>query len=337
MPFVILTTLFVLTAILTAAEMATFSARVERMKQADEAGDRRGIMVLAYQRSPMHFLAALQLLTTGAAFWAGSIMEVSLTAPFEIRLLSLGVSPNWAPSIATISVLTVMTMISLVFTNVLPKQIGFIRANEIALKAATPMLWVIRITRPLGWIVTSSVGAWLRARHVSPDEKHRVTERDIRSLVKEGTTRGGLDRREQIIVNRALDLSDIPATDVMTPIQRVDAIDLKRGLEQAEKVVHSSGHSYLPVIDGSFSNLLGTLRTRDWLVHDDRSLRTLRRLPAPPVYVSQRDSLLQVLEALRPVETRSVFVRDHSGTVVGMITLNDAVARILGPMKPLET
>ncbi len=336
MALLIVGSLFFLTAILTAVEMATFSARVERMKQADEAGDRRGIMVLAYQRSPMHFLAAVQVVTTAAAFWSGALMETAFIIPTEGWLLRSGLPGNWAPGTASVSILILMTLVSLIFTNVLPKQIGFIRSHEIALAYAKPMRLLIRFTRPLGWLVSASVNGLLRLRHISPDEKHRVTERDIRFLIKEGATRGSLDAREQNIVRRALDLSDLLAVRVMTPVASLEAIDISRGLQEADRLIHQTTHSFLPVYDTDWRNLLGVIKARDWLALETPSLKDLRRLVSAPVIVKEKDSLLAVLEALRPVETRCVFVTDRNGAVEGMITLNDAVSQILGPIKSLS-
>lgn len=336
MAFLIVGSLFLLTAILTAVEMATFSARVERMKQADEAGDRRGILVLAYQRSPMHFLAALQLVTTAAAFWSGALMETSFIYPVEVWLSSWGVPAKWVAGSASILVLTLMTLVSLIFTNVLPKQIGFIRANEIALSYARAMRWLIKLTRPLGWIVTSSVNAMLKLRRISPDQKHRVTEMDIRSLIKEGAKKGGLDEREQNIVRRALDLSDVLAEQVMTPVSKLEALDVTRGVQECDRMIHKTTHSFIPVYENGWDKTLGVIKARDWLILRHPTMKDLRRLISKPVTVRRKDSLLLVLEALRPVETRCVFVVNKNGVVEGMITLNDAVSHILGPIKSLE-
>ncbi len=318
-------------SLLTAAEMATFSARKERMVQVAEAGDRRGMLVIAYQRSPASFLSAGQWLATAATITLGSVNSEWLQPPTEAWLRRIGLTKDASETAAFIGILILVTLVSLVFTNVAPKQWAFVRANEIAIKASRVMRWIIRLLAPFSYIVTVATKAILRLFKVTPDEKMRVTEQDIAALIGEGERAGAIHRHEGEIVRRALALSDVSVDDVMTPRDKIRWIDEYWPAKRIDEEIRASGRSLLPVCRGSLDHCTGILRARDWLVEASPIAEDASRLAAHPVFVDRSASILEVMEALRPAETRCILVKDHAH-VVGMVTLNNVIQRLVGPI-----
>jgi len=331
MAYVAILALLAVISMLTAAEMATFSARKERMVQATEAGDRRGTLVIAYQRSPASFLSAAQWLATAATITLGSVNSEWLQPPVELWLQRQGLTEDAAETTAFLAILTFITLISLIFTNVAPKQWAFVRANEIALKSSRPMRWIIRLLAPLSFIVTIATKAILKLFHVTPDEKMRVTEQDISSLIIEGERAGAIHRDEGQIVRRALALSDISVDEIMTPRDQIVWVDEYWPAKKMDEVIRTSGRSLLPVCRGSLDNCVGILRARDWLVEVNPQNDDAKRLSATPVFVDRSASILEVMEALRPADTRCILIRDEKH-VIGLVTLNSVIQRIVGPI-----
>lgn len=320
-----------LVGVLTAIEMATFSARPERMRQATDEGDRRGSMVLVYQRSPIPFITAAQVLTTLATFSIGLITSQLFSEPFSDLFRKAGLSDRLAVDLGSGALLIVLTILTLVVSNVVPKQVGFVRANEVALAAARPMWLWIRITAPIGWIVLQTSRFVARLLGAKPDQPHRVTEQDILHLIDEGAKRGGLDSSETAMVKRVLALSDVQAAQVMTPISKVEWIDKADDPRQVTKEIERSTHSFFPVAEGSTDSLCGILKAKDWLALESPSFERIQLMPA--VYVRPDSSLIDVLHALAPVDTKAAFVQRKDGAIIGMISLNDAVQAVTGPLK----
>lgn len=327
--------LLVLLGVMTMAEMATFSARKERMVQAVDAGDRRGTLVLAYQRSPASYLGPVQLIATAASLVLGALSAEYVQVPITAWLDQFELTTGWKNGLGFALALTLMTVISLVFSNVLPKQVGFVKANEIALAFAPVTRLLIKVARPLAWLVSVATNILYRVFKITPAERLRVTERDIVSLIAEGSRSGGLDGVEAEIVHRTLKLSDICVTSEMSPIDECDWVDPAWGAQRIDAEVRNSDRSLLVVASQRPANVLGVIRARDWLALAKPEAADLRRLMSPPAYADADDSVVDVLQTLRPLATRLVFVRDPSGNVIGLISLNDAVRLVLGPIADL--
>lgn len=318
--------LFWLIGVLTAMEMATFSARKERMHQAAASGDRRGTMVNAFQRAPADYLSAIQLVGVCANFVIGALLASSIESPTRAMLndwlpgFRYQAELSWAIAIGS------MTILAVIFTNILPKHIGFVRANEIALKTA-PIMWRwIRIASPLTHLIRVTTKWLARLIRVAPDERFRVTERDIETLLIEGAKAGSLDKTEQEIMRRALRLSDSSVRDAMVRRESILWVDISWPNAKVEKFFRQHGRSNYPVCDGAIDRLRGTIRVQDFYLKE-----SVQQAMTPPVFATPRDSLLEALAALRPTSTRLLMVKDGA-RLVGVLTLNDVLSHIVGPV-----
>ncbi|GAB4128546.1 MAG: hemolysin family protein [Fimbriimonadaceae bacterium] len=326
--------LFLVSALISAAEMATFSARVERMRQAHEAGNHAGRLVLVYQRSPVAFLAAGQVLATAANFLLGAIISNQLTPMVTPWFLSQPwIQETHAQPLASGLTLVVMTIAALIVTNVIPKQIGFDHADAIALWCARPFYWLIRITRPLAWLVSRTSKLAEDAVNRRARLGARVTEKDLLTLIREGIRIGAIDKRESEFVTNAFQLSERTCGEVMTPIAEIEALDLNWDRKRIEEAIRDSSHSYLPVFRGGWNDTAGLLRVRDWYCGGDVPLTSLlSELPR----LNEKQSAIDLFETLRARETKMTLVEDENQVVVGVITLNDAVTLVAGRMKSIE-
>ncbi len=328
--------LLFLTALATAAEMATYSARPERMQQAIAGGDRRGKMVMAYQRRPASFLSSLQLITTFASFGVGALIGEHFQAPVLAWFQRQFGLAGWVETLSDSLTILGFTIFALIFTNVFPKQIGFVKANEIALASAPPMRIWISVTRPLAWVVGAAVDVLQRLFRVAPAEATRVTEEDIKTLLREGCRKGGIDEREQKIMERILRLSDQGLGTIGTPREKIEWLDLRADWEVLDAQIRASSHSYLAVGEGSLDSLRGVVKSRTWLSQSAQSEAGWADLLLPALELPEGASALEVLEALRPASARCVFLRNMDGQIVRLITLNDAIEIALGPMESIR-
>lgn len=327
MAFVLILFLFWLLAVLTSMEMATFSARRERMAQASQSGDRRGTMVNAFQRAPADYLSAIQLIATAANFIIGAMIGVNIELPLRQAL------DDWFPGfgqrhyVSWILAVGGMTVLALIFTNVLPKHIGFVRANEIALKAAPIMRGWIKMSWPITLTVRRATKLLAKLLHIAPDEKFRVTEKDIDALLLEGVRSGSLDPTEQAVMRRALHLSEIKIADVMVPREKMQWVDLDWDGKRVEAYFRRYRRSNFPVVKDGPDDVRGVVRVQEWLLD-----RNLERVMCPPVFASPSESLVEAVERLRPSESRLLIVLEGE-KVVGVVTLNDVLAYVVGSIR----
>ena len=324
MLYVVFGVLFMLTALVTAAEMATFSARPDRMRQLVDAGDKRGKAVLAYQRSPVSFLAAGQVIATAASLTIGAIMQAQVVPSLSLWLSQfVFVTPRQLDGIAAFLALTIFTVLALILTNVVPKQIGFDHADEVAAAFARPFRFLIRMTRPIAWIVTVTSQLFEKIVNRRVKRSARVTEADILTLVAEGIRIGSLDERETQFVKNALRLSDLLVKNVMTPMHQVDAIDVAWDRERIDREVRRSDRSYLFVYHGSPDSPVGVLRARDWLSSPHRA--SVEHMLQPIETISSNASAASLFELLQRKEIRMLAVVEDERTI-GLVTQNDAVS-----------
>jgi putative hemolysin len=327
--------IFLVTALLTAAEMATFSARPERMRQVAESGDRRGRLVLAYQRSPVSFLAAGQVIATAAALGIGAIMQARIVPWLSAWMGGfLALERRQLDATSSTVALIGFTILALILTNVVPKQIGFDHADDVAVFFARPFRLLIKLTRPIAWIVTVTSQVFEKAVNRRVVRGSRVTESDLLTLVAEGIRIGALDERETGFVKRALRLSDWQVTHVMTPIDRIEGVDANWDPQRVDRAVRESRHSYLPVYSGSMDRPIGVLRARDWL--SSQALpASVRPLLGPLGSIESSKSALGVFDVLKGIDARMVVVV-QDGRSIGIVAVNDAVALLAEDVRSLH-
>lgn len=327
--------IFALSAWLTMAEMATFSARPERMRQAAASGDKRGTHVLAYQRSPVSFIAAGQVLATAGSLVIGALMQ-SWATPAITAFLDpyFDLPQDQLSGISSTIALVLFTILALIATNVVPKQIGFDHADKIAIAVANPFRFLIRITRPIAWLVTivSRAAESFVNRRVTAG--HRVTEADLLTLMAEGMRLGTLNETESTFVKNALHLSDVSVKNICSPIAKADYILTNQDRATTTAQLIESHHSYLPVFSQFPREPLGILKALDWF-YTPEDKRFLPELTQPVIILESTKSAVEIFTALSDVSSRIILVRE-AGEIIGMVTMNDAIKLLAGNMKALS-
>lgn len=319
--WVLLLALMLVTAWANMVEMATFSARPERMHQAIEEGDSRAKFVLRYQRLPLPFLSSIQVFTTAASFVIGFVLGEEFITPLQNWMQKVAVLKSVSPWLAPLSVLLCSTVISLTITNVIPKEIGFKWADSIAIRWAGVMNVLIRIAAPLAWVIRK-ISSWLEKLLVkSPDARTRVTEADIHTLLNEGEARGSLDRHEAAIVRRALDLSDRPLAELAVARNDIVWVDLAMSPASIRALLKSTPHSYVLACEGKLDCVRGILRSRDWLVAEDQSRDACMRLLLPAPKVRENTKVLDIIAAFGSSNVRAVVIADAEDRVQGLVLM----------------
>ena len=326
-----------LTGLYVAAEFGAVGIRRSRLRRLCEDGHPTAARLLPIVEDPQQltrYIAASQVGITLSGMALGAYAEAVITprvTPLAIRWSSL--SPETADSIASATVLISLTMISVVFGEMVPKTMALRHPTETALLTTRPMLWSGRV---YAWFIvvldrSSNLLRWL-LRVPPATHRHVHSPEEIGLLIAESRDGGLLEPQEQVRLHRALRLGLRDARQLMVPRDRLAAIEITTRLSDVLRIVATSPYSRLPVYRGSLDDIAGILHTKDVVTHflERGRAGTLAGLIRPILRVADSMAADRLLGFLRERRSHQALVVDAAGQVVGMITLEDVLGELLG-------
>jgi magnesium and cobalt exporter, CNNM family len=334
--WVIIVLLIALTGLYVAAEFAAVSARRSRLRRLAEDGDAlaaRLLPVLEDPRALDRYIAASQVGITLCSLILGAYGQATL-APRLMPLLGKfeRLQPSTVESASTAIVLIFLTTLAVILGELVPKSLALQNPTRTALFTVLPMQWSMRV---FSWSIALLNGSGvflLRAlRLPSTGHRHVHSPEEIALLIAESRDGGLLEPQEQVRLHRALRLGLRSARQLMVPRSRLAAIDAALPFDEVLRMVGVSPYSRLPVFRGSIDNIVGILHTKDVVMRYVRggglSVAALMR---PIVRVPDTMPADRLLTFLRERRSHQALVVDVSGSVVGLITLEDVVGELLG-------
>lgn len=332
MGYILVVSLILVAAIFVAIEMAVFSVRAERLGIAADKGDKRGDIVLGFLNDPPRFLSAFQIITTLTSILIGAYGQSYIAEQLQIQFKAVGFinATTWAFWLTVAST----TFLSLIFANLIPKQIGFVWAEEVSMISARFSNLYVTITRPLALILEVTARGLSKLFGVPISSLSKVTEADVVYMMKEGRHTVELDPSERKIAENAFALSDIRVTDSMTRRDQIAWVDQNWPAQKIRSFVAEKGRSYYPLCDQKLDKVVGIIKSRDLLAlgSDKLDQSSIAALAKEPLIIPRSSKLLQVTEKLKTSDSRVALVADEHGGIVGMLTLNDLVATLVGPL-----
>lgn len=330
MEILIILGLIILNGLFTMSEMALVSARKVRLESQAEKGDKKAKMALALANNPELFFSAAQigitLIAIVTGLYSGERFSKDL-APFFEKIALLR---PYATTISTTIVVIIVTFLTIIFGELIPKRIGLIRAERIAKIASGPMYVFSRITYPIVWTLTKMSNLFFTVFKIKASKKDAVTEEEIKAMVTEGTEAGTIAEAEQEIIERVFHLGDRNITSLMTHRSDIIWFDLNDNEESIKEKILSEPHSVYPICDGDVDNIKGIVSIKDLYVTDDKTL--FKDVMKPAMFVPENNTAYKVLEKFKSAGNHSCFIVDEYGSVQGMITLNDILEAIVGEL-----
>jgi magnesium and cobalt exporter, CNNM family len=326
-----------LTGLYVAAEFGAVGIRRSRLRRLCEDGHPTAAKLLPIVEDPQRltrYIAASQVGITLSGMVLGAYAEAVITprvTPLVARWLTLG--HDAADSLASATVLISLTMVSVVFGEMVPKTVALRYPTEVALATTRPMLWSGRI---YAWFIavldrSSNLLRWL-LRVPPATHRHVHSPEEIGLLIAESRDGGLLEPQEQVRLHRALRLGLRDARQLMVPRDRLAAIEIRTPMSDVLRIVATSPYSRLPVFRGAIDDIAGILHTKDVVTHFLQHGRsgTLAALIRPILRVPETMPADRLLGFLREQRSHQALVVDSAGTVVGMITLEDVLGELLG-------
>jgi len=315
-----------------AAEIALISARRALLRQRAEEGSKGAATAVKLMEDPTRLLSTIQIGITVIGFLAASAGAVSLAVPVAEWLKSLGypVLARVAPGLAVVLVTLVISYVTLVFGELVPKRLGLQRAENVAIAVAGPVLWLERAAAPLVWLLTVSTNSVSRLIGVKGQGgRPGVSEEEIKLLV---TEQGTLLDEEKRMIHEIFELGDTVAREVMVP--RVDMIlaeDTASVMDTA-KILNGTGFSRLPIYHGDHDTIVGIVLLKDLVrpLARARGDEPITEHMREPVFVPETKGILALLSEMRALHNQIAVVVDEYGGTAGLVTMEDIVEEVVG-------
>jgi putative hemolysin len=332
----LLVVLTFLEAFFVASEIALVSlrrSRIDQLVEEDRAGAKRVRRLL---EDPGRFLAVCQLGVTFIGFLASAFAAVSLSQQLAKVFEDAGMATSTADGLSLLIVTVVLSLLTIVFAELVPKSLALAYAERFALVLAVPLDVLGRVFSPLVAVLTGLTRAVTRPFGANVTSEAQITAQELRLIVERGGEQGILEAEEEQMINAVIELGDRRLHQVMVP--RVDIIGLHAttSIDAAIDLIIDGGHSRVPVYETSIDEVLGILYAKDllpFLKSDATERPSLRSLLRTPVFVPESMSIDDLLHEFQRRKVHIAIVLDEYGGTAGLVTIEDLLEEIVGEIQ----
>jgi putative hemolysin len=327
--------LTVLNGVFAMSELGLASSRKARLQAMAEDGDHGAATALKLMEQPTRFLSTVQVGMTSIMVLNGIVGEAAFSGSLAHWMQSLGMPPKPSEYVATGIVVTVITIITIIFGELVPKRIGQLYPELVSRWLSRPMNWLAIAAGPLVKFLTVSTQAVLKLLQIDTGRTRGMTEEEIAHSLEEGVDAGVIEQHEHQMVQNVFRLDDRPLTSMMVPRSDIEWLDAGRSISEALRQIGKDGaHSWYPVCRGSLDDVIGVVSVARLLALGPDSVDTIEQHATPALFVPETLSGMELLEQFRQESGRVVFVVDEWGVVQGLMTPHDLLEAITGELQP---
>ena len=338
MDLALLIFLVLINGIFAMSEMALAASRKARLQVMAETGDAGAVAAMNLHDNPTQFLSTVQIGITSIGVLNGIVGEAAFSPPLAEWLLTWAPITERAASITSTGlVVMIITFISIIFGELVPKRVGQMYPESVARLVAKPMLWLSRLALPFVKLLAASTEGILRLLGVRDTGNRSVTEEEIAAQLEEGLDAGVIEAHEHQMVRNVFRLDERHIGSMMIPRSDIAWLDIELPLADNLAIIAEHGYSRYPVCRGGLDDVVGVM-TAQQLLHQltQHQANSLAEGLLPAVFVPETLSGMELLEHFRGSDTQMVFVVDEYGEVQGVITLRDVLEAITGEFTPTE-
>lgn len=313
------------------SEIALISARKNRLETAAKKGNSSAQTALDLANAPNKFLSTVQIGITLIGILTGIYSGAQITDDVQTFVEGFAALKPYANNVAVGIVVVILTFFSLVLGELLPKRIGLTYPESIAKMVAVPMKYISIITAPFIWLLTTSTDGLMRIFNIRPTADGKVTEEEIKAIIKEGTEGGEVQEIEHDIMERVFHIGDRKVNSLMTHRKSVSYLSTDYSKDSIRETMLEELHSVYPVCEGNnLDDVMGVVLLKDIFANYEKADFNLQQIIKEPVYLIEHTSAYKALEIFKKTKVHYALVTDEYGVFQGIITLNDILEALVG-------
>jgi putative hemolysin len=327
--------LILLNGLFVAAEIAFVTVRRTRLDELADEGDRRAARALRLLKDPGRFLAVIQVAITFLGALASAVAAVSIVELLATPLSGVSWIGERAGVLALLVVTLLVSVVSIVLGELIPKGFALANPDRIALAASGPISLFAKIVSPLVALLVLLTKVISKPFGIDPTRTPELSAAEIRLIVEQGSQQGVLEAEEEQMISAVMSLSDSKLHEVMVPRIDIVAIDQEATFDEAVEVVLKEGHSRTPLYRESVDHIVGILYAKDLLrlIAAGGPRPRLRDIMRPALFVPESQSVDDLLHELQRRKVHMAVVLDEYGGTAGLVTIEDLLEEIVGEIQ----
>ncbi len=328
--------LIALNAIFACAEIAVISMNDNKLAKMAAEGDKRAIRLARLTSQPARFLATIQVAITLSGFLGSAFAAENFSGVLTSWLVTfLPVDPNVLDSIAVIFITIVLSFLTLVFGELVPKQVAMRNAEKLALGMSGLISTIATIFRPLVSFLTLSCNGVLRLLGIDPNaQDEEVSEEEIRMMVDVGSETGAIDDEEREFIQNVFEFDNLPVREIITHRTEITMLFLEDSMDIWEQTINESRFTYYPICEETPDNVVGILDTKIYFRLADKSRENVMAQAVAEPYVVPESLKADVLfRNMRRDREAIAVVLDEYGGMSGIVTLRDLLEELVGDLE----
>ncbi|MBP3567733.1 MAG: HlyC/CorC family transporter [Lachnospiraceae bacterium] len=327
--------LIALNAFFACAEIAVISMNDTKLSRMAADGDKRAIRLARLTSEPARFLATIQVAITLSGFLGSAFAAENFSGVLVDWVVSLGVtgiSAEVLDSVAVILITVILSFFTLVFGELVPKQVAMRKAESLALGMSGTISTIAALFKPLVSLLTASTNGVLRLLRIDPNAKDdEVSEEEIRMMVDVGSEKGTIDDAEREFIQNVFEFDDISAGELVTHRTEVIMLDVADDMEVWKETIHNSRHASFPICEDSADNIIGVLKAKEYFRLEDKSRESvMKHAVRDPYFVPATIKADRLFRNMKKGRRTMAIVLDEYGGMMGVITIKDLIERLVG-------
>ncbi|MGI6778281.1 MAG: hemolysin family protein [Acetivibrionales bacterium] len=323
-------------AFFAASEIAVITLNNNKLEKMADEGNKKAQVLMKLIEEPSRFLSTIQVGITLAGFLASASATKSFSHIISSWLIKTGLPflNAIAGALSLILVVSLLTFITLVFGELVPKSLALQKPERISLIAANPLSFISRVTSPFVSLLTLSTNSIMKLFGVNPGEnEERITEEEIKLMVDVGEEKGAIREIEKEMIKNIFEFDDTAVSKIMTSRMDIVALPVEACLEEVISVVDKEKFSRIPVYKGTIDNIIGILHSKDLisvLKDSEKNKFELKKIIRPPYFIHGSKKTDELFKELKQGKNHIAIVIDDFGGTDGLVTMEDLLEEIVG-------
>ena len=313
------------------SEVALISARKTGLSTDAKTGSKAAGVALKLANDPDRFLSTVQIGITLIGILTGIYSGNKIASDFSDILVSWGIPVNYSATLAQGIIVVIVTYLTIIFGELVPKRIGLSIAEQAAKTVSRPMNLLSTLALPFVWLLSKSTELIFNLSGIK-EADNKVTEEEIKSIIQEGTEDGEVQPVEQDIMQRVFLLGDLKVSSIMTHKSDIVWLDTDMGADEVKKLLSQKLYEFYPIAEGDLDHVKGIVNLKDLVLHLYEPDFKLEALIHEAVFFHESMNVYKALEQMKARKISRALVCDEFGVCTGIITLRDILEGLVGTM-----